>query len=119
MFIINRHITIIIAQLFAKKMGQDQFGNLYFEHKKHVISTGKKKRFCIYNGTPESSRVPAMFHSWLHYITDDINAIKFLSKYSWQKDHTINMTGTEKAYKIDKTKIKQLHYQSWRPLKIK
>ena len=71
MFKILRLITIVKTKLFAKLVGIDNFGNLYFEHNTQKTSVGKKKRFCIYNGTSESSRVPAVFHSWLHYSHDD------------------------------------------------
>ena len=114
MFKILRLITIIKTKLFAKLVGIDNFGNLYFEHNTQKTSVGKKKRFCIYNGTSESSRVPAVFHSWLHYSHDDIALIKFLPKYPWQKEHTINMTGTNFAT-IPQNPTKQQHYSSWKP----
>ena len=115
MFKINRYITIFIAKLSARLVGKDEFGNLYYEHNKNLTSVGKKKRFCIYNGTPESSRVPAVFHSWLHYAVDNINIGKFLPTHKWLKQHTINMTGTSMAQKPSKSKVKQQYYKVWKP----
>ena len=43
------------------KVGIDSFCNKYYESKKGK----KKKRFVIYNGIDETSRVPARWHAWL------------------------------------------------------
>ncbi len=116
MFKILKNIFIIKLYFVANKVAIDQFGNSYYEHKTNVTSVGKKRRFCIYNGTAESSRVPELFHAWLHYITDDLNFVKIKKKYFWQKEHTINMTGTKFAF--SPKKIFKKDYLSWKPKPI-
>ena len=77
----------------GKLIGKDQFGNRYFEHKRLQVS-GKKKRWVLYKGKAEPSKVPAAWHGWLHYTIDNIPE----ERYAWQKEHLPNLTGTTLAY---------------------
>lgn len=76
-------------------IGEDQFGNKYYEHKKVNKTSGRKKRWVIYKGLPEASKVPAEWHGWLHYTFDTVPK----KRYKWQKQHMPNLTGTELAYR--------------------
>lgn len=85
-----------IIRLFSDKIGFDEFGNLYYEGRGK--SADKKKRFVVYNGIAEPSKVPAEWHSWLHYTTDVAPVEIKTHKSPWQKIHLPNLTGTKYAY---------------------
>ena len=81
--------------LFYRYVGQDEFGNKYYETKK--VDSKKLKRMVKYNGLPEASKIPANYHGWLHYNSDEFPTIK-KDKFSWQKKHLPNLSGTRYAY---------------------
>jgi NADH:ubiquinone oxidoreductase subunit len=107
-------ISKILIKLTSKEIGIDEFGNKYFEAKK--TKNGQKKRFVIYNGTAEPSKIPSEWHGWMHY---NGNIPKITQKHHWQKIHLPNLTGTKFAHK-PKAKQKQQdktssNYQAWQP----
>lgn len=75
--------------LFGKKLGQDEFGNKYF-------TNSKGKRWVIYQGLDEASKVPAEWHRWLHKTTDELPVD--VKKHSWEQQHLPNLTGTVHSY---------------------
>ena len=83
---------------FGKLVGEDQFGNKYYENKK------RKKRWVIYNGEIDATKIPVNWYSWMHFINNKIEEVHDLKKYDWQKNHLSNQTGTEKAYNPKKSK---------------
>lgn len=85
--------TRIFTALKGHLVGKDEFGNKYYQTKK-ADKDGKKKRWVMYNGMAEPSKVPPSWHGWLHYTTDEVLA----NKYNWQKQHKPNLTGTDLAY---------------------
>ena len=108
--------TKLKISLSCNKVGIDSFCNKYYESKKGK----KKKRFVIYNGIAESSRVPAQWHSWLHYASDEIGYENSNVKSAWQKTHLPNLTGTKFIYSASQyqDKYQSKHYQCWNPNKI-
>ncbi|HXF90593.1 MAG TPA: NADH-ubiquinone oxidoreductase subunit NDUFA12 family protein [Candidatus Nitrosotenuis sp.] len=98
-------------------VGEDEFGNRYFQDRK-PNRQGKIRRWVIYKGRPEASKVPADWHGWLHYTVNETP--KPREKYAWEKPHIPNLTGTPAAYKPtwDK-KSKKSHqpkdYEPWSP----
>jgi len=111
-------ISKITIKTFCNQVGFDEFGNQYFESKKTL--RGNKKRFVIYKGSAEPSKVPPHWHGWLHYTHNDLP--KNIHKYSWQKTHLPNLTGTKFAHLplgIALSNGKQSgvisNYQSWKP----
>lgn len=76
-------------------IGRDEFGNRYFEAK-GAARGERKRRWVLYNGIVESSKVPANWHGWLHYTLDAPLPEKKM--YSWQKQHLPNLTGTKGRY---------------------
>ena len=108
-------INKFFIHFFCNQVGSDEFGNQYFETKKTKHS--KKRRYVIYNGIAEPSKVPAGWHGWLHYTNKDLpdNSCGHL----WQKIHLPNLTGTKFAYSPLKNSNTQKklssNYQSWQP----
>jgi NADH:ubiquinone oxidoreductase subunit len=57
----------------------------------------RDRRWVVYAGDPEASRVPPEWHAWLHYTTDA--PLPELGRRSWQKPHLANATGTAAGYR--------------------
>jgi NADH:ubiquinone oxidoreductase subunit len=89
-------IDKFLAKIWAKKIGKDDFGNEYYVScfKNHL---GRNKRLVIYNGLDLSSKVPPMWHAWLHYMTDEV-PLGNKKKFEWERDFEPNLTGTKYAY---------------------
>ena len=82
----------------ARPVGQDDQGNKYFEERKPSLE-GRKRRYVIYNGYAEPSKVPAEWHGWLHHTFDKPPTEAPLPTKSWEKPHKPNLTGTLGAYR--------------------
>ena len=81
-------------------IGEDDFGNRYYEAKDNRDSyDGRKRRWVIYHGYAEASKVPPDWHGWLHYTFDDPPTVAPLKRRSWEKDHMPNLTGTLAAWR--------------------
>jgi NADH:ubiquinone oxidoreductase subunit len=95
--------TRIYSWLRGERVGSDQFGNRYYREKGggkvHADSLRKERRWVIYDGEVEASRVPAEWHGWLHHTTQDLPPEGGPAKRPWQKDHLPNLTGTAAAYR--------------------
>lgn len=72
--------------------GRDGAGNVYYRSK------DGKKRWVIYNGPAEASRVPPEWHLWLHKTVDTTPDEKPLPVKAWEKPWTPNATGTALAH---------------------
>jgi len=83
--------TFIYTLFTGKFEGSDQFGNKYY-------SNSKGKRWLIYKNNIESTKIPPEWHAWIHFLTKKIPSDN-LRRFSWQKKHEENLTGTKKAYK--------------------
>ena len=79
---------------YGKLVGTDQFGNRYFTEK--ASRRKQAKRWVLYHGKAEPSKVPPQWHGWLHYTLDAplVNA----EHHDWEKEHIPNLTGTTGAY---------------------
>lgn len=86
-----------LATLFTGKLiGTDEFGNRYYESTRGPRHWLRRKRWVIYHGLAEPSKVPPQWHGWLHYTLDaPLNTSK---RYPWQKEHLPNLTGTLGRY---------------------
>ena len=109
--------TRLFVKLFCKPMGQDQLGNKYYQTK-NKDSFGKYKRIVLYKGAAEASKIPALWHAWLHYTIDDVpNRVHYIG----DEMHVPNLTGTNYAYapsgysKARKKGKATGGYQAWKP----
>jgi NADH:ubiquinone oxidoreductase subunit len=82
----------------AGLVGEDAFGNRYFEERK-VSLEGRKRRYVVYKGYADASRVPSEWHGWLHHTFDEPPTEAPLPRRKWEKDHRPNMTGTPLAWR--------------------
>ena len=85
----------LFTSLHGKKMGTDMFGNVYYTGKPRPYSN-RERRWVVYNGIAEASKVPPEWHGWLHHQTDVFPSLEDTNPYrqSWQKPHMPNLTGT-------------------------
>ncbi len=72
-------------------VGSDESGNRYFRER------GGNRRWVIYNGPVEASRIPPGWHAWMHGRSDDPPAT--YQPREWEKPHQQNLTGTAQAYR--------------------
>ncbi len=89
--------TRIYTWLNGRVVGRDGLGNVYYEEKRLRAGAPKMRRWVIYAGEPEASKVPPEWHSWLHYTTDA--PLPELGRKPWQKPHLANATGTPLSYR--------------------
>jgi NADH:ubiquinone oxidoreductase subunit len=86
---------------FGELVGTDEQGNRYFRTKGRAIdpSLGFERRWVVYNGYAEASRVPPSWHGWLHHTVDVAPTEETYEPHEWEKPHVPNLTGTPLAYR--------------------
>jgi NADH:ubiquinone oxidoreductase subunit len=107
--------TLLTTWLSGVPVGSDAIGNRYYRSK------NGKRRWVLYKGTVEASRVPAEWHGWLHHTSDELPGPDAKVK-SWEKDHLPNLSGTEDAYHPSGSLVRggvrapaSGDYESWSP----
>jgi NADH:ubiquinone oxidoreductase subunit len=90
--------TMLLTWLFGELVGTDEFGNRYFRSTK-LSRYGRERRWVVYKGITEASKVPAEWHAWLHHMVDKPLAETTKRRWPWQKPHLPNLTGTPYAYR--------------------
>ena len=100
--------TFLKTLFFGKFVGSDQYGNKYYKSK-------NDERWVVYSSNIEATKITSEWYLWIHHtinkIPDNNN-----TKFSWQKKHLENQTGTanrHKPVKINKTNIKK-NYETWK-----
>ena len=91
------HIQLFTLTRGGKKIGQDMFGNTYYEAKPRS-GYKRPRRWVMYKETPEASAVPAEWHGWLHHTYQDPPTDDPLPRKDWEKPHLENVTGSALAY---------------------
>ena len=89
--------TLFTVGKRGQLVGTDEFGNRYYQSRDNVSYDGRKRRWVIYDGYAEASKVPPEWQGWLRYTYDEAPSEKPLHRQSWEKDHLPNMTGTPYA----------------------
>jgi NADH:ubiquinone oxidoreductase subunit len=118
----TRLLTLLRGQL----VGRDEFGNRYYRlrgFKPERLGGGRfsrERRWVIYNGTPEASKVPPEWHAWLHHSDNEIPGSR--QRHAWEKPHLPNLTGTPLAYHPQGSVLRGGHraaatgdYEPWTP----
>ena len=89
--------TILFTARKGVHIGTDSSGNKYYQSK--PTKSQKQRRWVIYNGNNDASRVPSEWHGWLHGAFDDLPDNNLPPSKSWEVDFTPNVTGTGDAYR--------------------
>ena len=79
------------------KVGEDSLGNLYYEGGRDTA--GRPRRWVIYSGSNDASRIPPEWFGWLHHQIDDVPERALPPVRPWQKPPLPNLTGTTSAYR--------------------
>ena len=68
--------TRLLTWFRGELVGTDPYGNRYYRERgakplrRGGGRTSREKRWVIYNGEPEGSKVPPEWHAWLHHTVD-------------------------------------------------
>lgn len=89
--------TFLSTIFFGQKVGQDEFGNRYYLDRR-TKGQKRERRWVIYKGISDASKVPPLWHGWLHRSLKDPPTTDNSRLYPWQKQHQPNLTGTSLAY---------------------
>lgn len=89
--------TILYGLRGKVRVGEDHLGNVYYEG--GTDTHAWKRRWVIYVGANDASRVPPEWFSWLHHQMDDVPDRALPRARRWQKPAIPNMTGTSLAYR--------------------
>jgi NADH:ubiquinone oxidoreductase subunit len=92
------HFTVARRGVFV---GQDELGNKYYEAKdtRDSWDAKRKRRWVIFNGYAEASKVSPDWHGWLHHTFEEPPTAEPLLRRAWEKDHRPNLSGTIHAYR--------------------
>ena len=98
----------------GEKVGEDEFGNTYYRNR------DDSRRWVIYNGEMEASRIPPEWHGWLHRTWDQPPTEAPLPHKPWEKPHVPNLTGTPAAYAPPGSirrpdPVERRDYEAWSP----
>ena len=104
--------TFFYTLILGKFAGIDESGNKYY-------FDSKGKRWVIYNTNIEASKIPPEWHSWIHYTVEKIPTDNE-KKFSWQKKHEENLTGTNRAHRPEGSLVSDSNkntkkYEIWKP----
>ena len=77
----------------GRKVGQDLHGNVYYQSKRG------DRRFVIYNGANDASRIPPEWYAWMHKQIDDLPDRALPPAPKFLAEPTPNLTGTPFAYR--------------------
>jgi NADH:ubiquinone oxidoreductase subunit len=95
--------TIGIRFTIARRgvfIGEDEFGCRYYEAKDNKDSYDqRKRRWVVFKGVAEASKVSPDWYGWLHYTFDEPPTRAPLKRRAWEKDYIPNLTGTLMAWR--------------------
>lgn len=74
-------------------VGEDEQGNRYYRN------ADGGRRWVIYDGVAEASRIPPGWHGWMHHRVDTPPSQESYQPRAWEKAHQDNRTGTAEAYR--------------------
>lgn len=102
-------------------VGEDEQGNRFYEERRPSLE-GRRRRYVIYKGLAEASRISSDWHGWMHYTLADPPTVTPLKRQKWEKDHVPNLTGTVRAYRpkgsLARGGVRQASsadYEAWSP----
>jgi NADH:ubiquinone oxidoreductase subunit len=85
--------TALWTRRFGDEVGRDDSGNVYYE--------GSGRRWVIYDGNNDGSRVPPDWQLWLRGTIDELPGKALPPVRRFQTKPTANLTGTMAAFRPD------------------
>jgi NADH:ubiquinone oxidoreductase subunit len=116
--------TQLWTWLYGEHVGNDESGNRYFRTRGGKIdpALGFERRWVIYDGYAEATKVPPSWHGWLHHTVDVPPTEETVVPRPWERPHQPNPTGTPGAIRPSGSTLaegKRPHatgdYQPWVP----
>ena len=103
----------LAVESYSGKGVEDEQGNIYY------TTRDEKRRWVIFNGEAEASRVNADWHGWLHHTYKETPLSNPLIHKNWEKPHQENLTGTKNAHKPNGSLLRELKknmkkYETWK-----
>ncbi|OJY36816.1 MAG: NADH:ubiquinone oxidoreductase subunit NDUFA12 [Rhizobiales bacterium 65-9] len=108
----------------GERVGEDEFGNVYYRTRGGALdpALGIERRWVIYKGEADASKIPAGWHGWMHHRTDTPPSAENYQPREWQLSHIPNMTGTPQAWRPEGSTLATGarppatgDYQAWTP----
>lgn len=87
--------TALFTRMSGEQVGRDEDGNLYYRHKKDG------RRWVIYSGANDGSRVPPGWQAWLRGTIDELPDKALPKKRRFETRPEPNLTGTMAAFRPD------------------
>ena len=87
--------TSVLTRMRGEEVGKDEAGNLYYRHKKDG------RRWVIYSGSNDGSRVPPGWQAWLKGTIDELPDKALPGKRRHETKPEPNLTGTMAAFRPD------------------
>lgn len=101
---------------YGDQVGTDSLGNVYYRSKKG------DRRWVVYNGSNDASRIPPEWYSWMHHQIEGLPDESLPPPQKFQKPPKPNLTGTAEAYRpagaLERGGQRQAasgDYQAWTP----
>ncbi len=111
--------TLLFTAAKGRMVGIDQSGNRYYTEKRSPKGR-PARRWVMFKGAVEASRIPPEWHAWLHYTADE--PLSGTNRPAWVQPHQANVTGTPGAYLPPGHDLRGGHrqratgdYEAWRP----
>lgn len=113
--------TRFLTLLYGAKVGKDAWGNVYYRSRKSPKGQ-RERRWVLYKGEPEASKVPPEWHIWLHHMSAAPLEAGSAYHKPWIAPHQQNLTGTRDAWMPPGHTLKGGNrqkatgdYQAWTP----
>ena len=107
--------TALQVRLRGTKVGSDALGNIYY-------GTKEGRRWVVYEGANDPSRIPPEWYSWLHHQIDAVPDEALPPPPKFLRAPSPNLTGTPSAYRpagaLERGGVRQAasgDYQAWTP----
>lgn len=109
--------TSLFTRLNGEKVGDDEYGNVYYRSRKDA-----GRRWVIYSGSNDSSRVPPGWNAWLRGTIDALPEQGLPVRRAFELPPQPNLTGTLDAYRPQGSLIATGKrapatgdYEAWKP----
>jgi NADH:ubiquinone oxidoreductase subunit len=90
--------TYLFTSARGTLVGTDEAGNRYYEEKK-AVEGRQKRRWVVYKGLAEASKVGPDWHGWMHHTFDAPPTAAPFKVKAWEKPHVPNLSGTPFAWR--------------------
>lgn len=86
--------TSLFSRRHGREAGRDEAGNVYFVHAKDPA-----RRWVMYDGANDSSRVPPGWNAWLRGTIDDVPDKSLPPRRPFEQPPAANLTGSDSAWR--------------------